>query len=194
MLKWIDFNSLWIVFKSLHKVFSSQLEGLVTWCFPSRELPWKQELVVDRGQLVSLFAVQSANHCSNQRATVDKKKSEGSYLRQEKHLISKSLTGIPTAPDLPSALASCAVTRAKTSHDQGCEMRSRIVMKTFKYDLKGVKSVQYFNCHVVMFIFILRDMWIMYIYLVKVSLVIITGPCKSSFDFNKCMLWILSII
>ena len=44
-------------FLKLHGVSTSQLEALVTWCFLSRELLRKQELVVDRGQLVSLFAV-----------------------------------------------------------------------------------------------------------------------------------------
>ena len=41
-----------VVFESLHWISTSQLEALVTWCCGSRELPRKQELVVDRGQLV----------------------------------------------------------------------------------------------------------------------------------------------
>ena len=40
----------------LHNVLTSHLEALVT-LFLSRELLRKQELVVDRGQLVTLFAV-----------------------------------------------------------------------------------------------------------------------------------------
>ena len=53
ILKWINFNSLWIVIESLHDVLASHLEVLVTWCFGSRELPthhmtkasrWKAEM------------------------------------------------------------------------------------------------------------------------------------------------------
>ena len=44
-------------FLKLHDVSTSHLEALVTLCFLSRELLRKQELVVDRGQLVSLFTV-----------------------------------------------------------------------------------------------------------------------------------------
>ena len=44
-------------FETIHVVSTSQLEFLVTWCFSSREMLRKQDLVVDRGQLVSLFAV-----------------------------------------------------------------------------------------------------------------------------------------
>ena len=57
----IEVNELFTHFEScfwnFHDVSASQLEVLVTWCFPLRELPRKQELVVDREQLVSLFTV-----------------------------------------------------------------------------------------------------------------------------------------
>ena len=63
---WIQYSWYWNVifftyfgsfFLKLHDVSTSHLESLVTWCFLSRELLTKQELVVDRGQLVSLFTV-----------------------------------------------------------------------------------------------------------------------------------------
>ena len=46
---------------------------------------------------------------ANQRATVDQKKSDRSYIHKEKRPINEPLTGIPAAPDLPPAPASWAV-------------------------------------------------------------------------------------
>ena len=76
------------VFETIHDVSASHLEGFVTLCFPSREMPRKQELVVDRGQLVSLFAVQEWD--------------EEKRLNNEPH----ADMDIPAAPNLPPAPAS----------------------------------------------------------------------------------------
>ena len=50
-------------FEKIHYVSASQLEVLVTWCFPSREMPRKQELVVDHWWGVFLY-VNSFLHFS----------------------------------------------------------------------------------------------------------------------------------
>ena len=70
-LEWINFKSPWIIFEGLHDVSASQLGASITWCFGSRELSGKQELVVDLGQLVSLFwAHASRSHCRKLRINI----------------------------------------------------------------------------------------------------------------------------
>ena len=51
---WLTYGS---CFETIHVVSASQLEVLGRWCFPSQEMPRKQEFMVDRGQLVSLFTI-----------------------------------------------------------------------------------------------------------------------------------------